>query len=131
MRRIFTLEQATGLLPWVEERLRNLDPIRDALDEIKARFSTLSQESRGNGNVSIGAEVLQVQKELEEATSKFTEVIEEINQKGIVVRDARAGLIDFLALCDQEEMFMCWLRGEESIRYWHGTNEGYSSRKPL
>ena len=131
MRRIFTLEEATALLPWVEERLRNLDPIRNALDEIKARFSTLSQESRGNGNVSIGAEVLQVQKELEEATSKFTEVIEEINQKGIVLRDARAGLIDFLALRDQEEIFMCWLRGEESIRYWHGTNEGYSSRKPL
>jgi len=131
MRRIFTLEEATALLPWVEERLRNLDPIRNALDEIKARFSTLSQESRGNGNVSIGAEVLQVQKELEEATSKFTEVIEEINQKGIVLRDARAGLIDFLALRDQEEIFMCCLRGEESIRYWHGTNEGYSSRKPL
>lgn len=131
MRRIFTLEEATALLPWVEEKLRDLDPIRDTLDEIKARFSTLSQESRGNGKQSIGAEVLQAQKELEEATSKFTEIIEAVNQRGIVVRDARVGLIDFLALRDQEEIFMCWVRGEESIRYWHGTNEGYASRKPL
>ena len=130
-RRIFTLEEATALLPWLESKLRELDPIRGELDRLQKQLSALSQQSRSNGKARIEAEIHQVQKEVEEARSKVAEVVQEINDKGIIVRDANIGLVDFPALRSQTEVFLCWVRGEDPIGYWHGTNEGYMSRKPL
>ena len=28
-------------------------------------------------------------------------------------------------------VFSCWRLGEDAIRFWHGTTEGYAGRKPL
>ena len=41
------------------------------------------------------------------------------------------GLVDFPAVRQDQEVFLCWVRGEDVIQYWHGTNEGYASRKAL
>ena len=64
-------------------------------------------------------------------TSLAKQGVEEINQKGIIVRDVTSGLVDFPSLRDGQEVFLCWFKGEARIEYWHGTNEGIGSRKPL
>lgn len=130
-RRIFTLEEAIALLPWLESKLQELDPIRGGLDRLQEQLSDLFRQSRSNGKTRIEAEIHQAQKEMDEARSKVAEIVQEINDNGIIVRDANIGLVDFPALRDQTEVFLCWVRGEGSIGYWHGANEGYMSRKPL
>ena len=49
----------------------------------------------------------------------------------IVVRDIDRGLIDFPALHDGREVYLCWELGEERIGFWHELEAGYGGRRPL
>ena len=39
------------------------------------------------------------------------------------------GLVDFPAIIDSREVYLCWRSDEEKIKYYHGIEEGYSGRK--
>ncbi len=39
------------------------------------------------------------------------------------------GLVDFPAIIDNEEVYLCWKSDEDSIEYYHGINEGFRGRK--
>ena len=93
--------------------------------------TTLVRRSRSNGGSGIEAEMVSARKAVEEATARTAGLIQEITDQGILVRDINMGLVDFLSVRDGREIFLCWIRGEEAISYWHGTREGYGSRKPL
>jgi hypothetical protein len=41
------------------------------------------------------------------------------------------GLVDFPAMIDGEEVFLCWKSDEEDVRYYHRVEEGFAGRKPL
>jgi hypothetical protein len=55
----------------------------------------------------------------------------EILGLGGVPKDLGLGLVDFPALLENREINLCWRFGEQQIRFWHGLDEGYASRKPL
>jgi hypothetical protein len=58
-------------------------------------------------------------------------LIYRIESFGCVVKDIDLGLIDFPAVRDEEPIYLCWKLGEPRVAYWHGVDEGFSSRKPL
>ena len=41
------------------------------------------------------------------------------------------GLVDFPAIIDNEEVYLCWKSDEDSIQYYHGIDEGFRGRKPI
>ena len=41
------------------------------------------------------------------------------------------GLVDFPALIDGEEVFLCWRTDEPVILHYHGIEDGYAGRRPL
>ena len=63
--------------------------------------------------------------------SDLEETIKAINDEQIIIRDIKLGLVDFLFLWDEKEVFLCWKRGEHSIQFWHNTDEGFASRKRI
>jgi hypothetical protein len=58
-------------------------------------------------------------------------LIHRIESLGCVVKDIDLGLIDFPSSRDGEPCYLCWKAGEEVVAYWHGVDEGFSSRHPL
>jgi hypothetical protein len=68
---------------------------------------------------------------LERLTRLVQEGMKEILALGGVPKDLRLGLVDFPHRRGDAEVNLCWKYGEESVRYWHGLDEGYASRKPL
>lgn len=58
-------------------------------------------------------------------------LIHRIESMGCIVKDIDLGLIDFPATRDGEPVYLCWKAGEATVGHWHGTDEGFSSRKPL
>jgi len=54
-----------------------------------------------------------------------------LDERDIVLRDIETGLLDFPALAAGRPVWLCWHLGEDRVEYWHGTDEGFSSRKPM
>ena len=54
-----------------------------------------------------------------------------LRELGLVLRDLDRGLVDFPALRNGREVYLCWEEGEEQIGYWHDLDTGYGGRQPL
>ena len=54
-----------------------------------------------------------------------------LDEREIVLRDIATGLLDFPALAAGRPVWLCWCLGEDRVGFWHGTDEGYASRRPL
>ncbi len=66
--------------------------------------------------------------EMEELVLK----VRELNERGIEIKDLNKGLIDFPALrTNGEEVFLCYMLGEETILAWHPIEGGFPSRQPV
>jgi hypothetical protein len=66
-----------------------------------------------------------------ELKAEIVRLMNRIEAYGCVVKDIDLGLLDFPALRDGRPVYLCWKAGEASLAHWHGTDEGFSHRKPL
>jgi len=57
--------------------------------------------------------------------------VERVQSYGCQLKDMEMGLIDFPAIRDGREVYLCWKLGEEQIGYWHDVEAGYAGRQPL
>ena len=55
----------------------------------------------------------------------------EFAERDIVLRDLDRGLIDFPAVREGREVYLCWVDGEDDIAFWHDLDAGYAGRQPL
>ena len=62
---------------------------------------------------------------------ELSRAAEELEAVDIVLRDIDRGLVDFPALADDREIYLCWELGEDEVAYWHGLEGGYGGREPL
>ena len=119
------------MLPWLEEVLARMVPLREQLESQQKDLLSLMQHRSGNGATSRDKEIEESQKTMDSLAQQLRQDLQEITGRGIVVRDIVRGLVDFPSDRDGETILLCWLRGEPQIDYWHGTNEGFASRKRL
>lgn len=55
-----------------------------------------------------------------------------LHQAGIVIQDIQRGLIDFPAIMDDREIFLCYeLADGLQIQFYHDLTAGYAGRTPL
>ncbi len=54
-----------------------------------------------------------------------------IDELGIALRDIPTGLVDFPALVNGRQVWLCWRRDEEAIHFWHDLDSGFGGRRPL
>lgn len=121
--RHFSVEEANALLPTLDTMLRRLREERDRLTDAEAH-ELLSTAAPGNGGGQQGREV-------GEAFLAVRELLGEIQQLGIVVRDVDRGLIDFPAILEGREVYLCWQLDEDGIGFWHDLESGFHGRQPL
>jgi hypothetical protein len=119
----FTVEEANALLPRVEPVLRRLRDAKAMLTDEEAH-AVLAEAGPTNGGGDVGRRV-------GEAFLEVRRLLGALQEAGVVVRDIDRGLIDFPALRDGEEVYLCWEAGENEITHWHDLEGGYGGRQPL
>lgn len=129
--RYFTPEQANEALRQVRPLTEELVEHRRALLELQKLQSSLNQRIAGNGGNVEPRELQDVQERLDEEVAGIARCVARIHEAGGLVKDLDAGLVDFPARREGEEVLLCWRLGEAEIGYWHGLEEGFSGRKPL
>jgi len=71
-------------------------------------------------------------REAARALVELSRAVGELEAVDIVLRDFDRGLIDFPAIRDGEEIYLCWLVDEEDrIAFWHDPEAGFAGRRPL
>jgi hypothetical protein len=121
--RHFTVEEANAILDQLNPLLRELRDARDVLTDTDAH-AVLAEAAPTNGGGEPGRKV-------GEAFLEVRRMLLTIQEAGIVVRDIERGLIDFPALRDGEEVYLCWELGEDEVAWWHDLDAGYGGRQPL
>lgn len=121
--RHYTVDQANAALPWVVERVERLRAARDGFADEDAR-EALGEATPGNGGGEPGRVVSEAFLELQAAAG-------ELDAMEVIVRDLERGLVDFPAMRDGREVYLCWEEGEDEITHWHETDAGFSGRQDL
>lgn len=58
-------------------------------------------------------------------------LIHQILDTGAQIKDINTGLLDFSALKDGREVYLCWQYGENDIQFWHEIEAGFAGRQPI
>ena len=121
--RHYSVEQANAAIGWVRERIERMRAAREQLGDEEAR-AALAEAAPGNGGGEPGMVV-------SEAFLDLRNALLELHEMDIVLRDLERGLLDFPALREGREVYLCWIEGEDEIAFWHDLDAGYGGRQPL
>jgi hypothetical protein len=119
--RLYTVEEANGLLPELRERLARVRETRQSMlrgaQLVKDRIAT-------DGGGTSGREYWEAQQALRAE-------IERLARENIVLRDPETGLVDFPGEREGRRVWLCWRLGEERVEHWHELDTGFIGRQPL
>jgi hypothetical protein len=121
--RHYTPAEANELLPAIVALIDGLRASRDRLTDADAH-AALSEAAPANGGGQAGREVGEGFLEVRRALS-------ELQALDLVLRDLDRGLIDFPAIIDGREAYLCWELGEDEVGYWHELEAGFAGRQRL
>jgi hypothetical protein len=121
----FTISSANEKLPIVIEKFKNVTRLKNEIMKIEQQLSSsLSPTSNFEQYVTI-------KQNLNSILSKFYQAIEDLENTGVVIKGIDEGLLDFPAKRFDDEIWLCWKKGETEIKFWHEKDIGFSGRKPI
>ena len=120
--RHYTLEEANAALGWVQDVIASLRSAREGLSDEEAR-EALAEAGRRTAAATRARRLGGV--------SPAARSVAQLQEAEVVLRDLDRGLVDFPAIRDEREVYLCWLEGEDEIGYWHDLEAGFAGREPL
>jgi hypothetical protein len=85
----------------------------------------------GNGSGFDSNAIAELDERIAKELAGVAKSVNAIHELGAVVKDPDTGLVDFPAVVEGAEAFLCWQLGEDEVEFWHGLDEGFAGRKPL
>lgn len=153
MTTFFTIDRANERIPEVRELLLLLRSQRDELVRLRDRYvwltggiggdegearSTDPGTSTGSGSPTGSGPTMTERKEarlvklrIKGIVDQMGASVERIDEWGITLRDIQTGLIDFPALVNGRQVWLCWQLGEGDIAWWHELDAGLPGRERL
>lgn len=133
MPRYFTVDEANQAIPQLEKILQQLRALKREIDEKGVRLAVKRAQHAqiAPAGVSAGEDWLQEEAEIDFLILQANGVLRRVEEMGVHLRHIEHGLVDFPALRDGREICLCWRSGEDAVRFWHGTDEGFANRKPI
>ena len=124
MPQYFTLQEANEALisirPWMDE----VQSIRREILAHQPEIWNVMEKSAGNGgNPTLSRMV--------KTFDRLDALIHSIQDTGALIKDINTGLLDFPALRDEREVYLCWKYGEGDIAYWHEIADGFAGRRSI
>ena len=110
-----------------EEARRTLPLVRKIVEDIV----TTSREIRLLTEDKDG--VIESDPQVKKMVNDLNGFMSELEEIGCFYKDWNfsIGLVDFPAIIDGQEVFLCWRSDEDNIEYYHEIEAGYAGRKRI
>ncbi len=122
--RLFSLSEATALIPRLETHLTKAKQGKIVLLRTKDEIKKASANAPHNGGSHEGPRYIKALEEIYES-------LNDIHEMGVIVKDMETGLCDFPYLLEGRVVYLCWKLGEDTIAWWHEIEDGYNGRQAL
>ncbi|MFQ5694882.1 MAG: DUF2203 domain-containing protein [Terriglobia bacterium] len=130
--RFFDRREAELLLPTLKDLLVAALEKKKLVEAVEQEFSQVQNRILLVGGILPPYGYLAEKRvERDKLVAGIRLAVEQIEESGCVVKDLESGLLDFPSIVNDEEVFLCWKLGEESIEWYHGLEEGFAGRKRL
>jgi len=120
VRKVFSLDEANRTLPLVSRIVRDVVEMHAGCAQVQARIETADPR-----------EVPALQERLELAVDRLHDLVDELSQVGVLLKDYEIGLVDFPARHEDRDVYLCWRLGEAEVGFWHELHAGYGGRQPI
>ena len=124
MPRYFTLPEANEVLSSIRPLMDAIQEIRQAILKKQPEAWPAIEKSAGNGGNRALSNMVQ-------DFEKLDALVHQIQDLGVLIKDINLGLLDFPALRDGREVYLCWQYGEDEIAFWHEVEAGFVGRQPI
>src|SRR5690349_7325071 len=130
--RLFTLTEAERTRQELEPFLVEAMDSRKKLSGLENELSAVAARIMMMGGVLVPYEKLAaVRMEHNQLGEILKSALNRILETGCIIKDLDVGLLDFPAVIDKQDVYLCWKLGEDRIRFYHRQDEGFAGRKPL
>jgi hypothetical protein len=130
--KFFNRDEAEELLPLIEHCLIEARASKEKVEELDRELRRATTEIMVLGGSFPPYRRLAANRSArEESAARLQRALQRIQETGCLVKDLDVGLIDFPAMREGREIYLCWKLGEGRIGFWHGVEEGFAGRKPL
>lgn len=124
MSQYFTLQEANQMLISISAWLDEIKIIRSEILTHQPEIWSVMEKSAGNGgNLTLSRMV--------KTFDRLDALIHHIQDIGVIIKDINTGLLDFPAIKDGREVYLCWKHGEGPIAFWHEIEDGFAGRQPI
>ena len=124
MPKYFTLQEANEVLNAIRPLLDEIQTVRKEILTRKPEVWPVVERAAGNGGSQQASKLV---REFE----RLDAFVRQVQDTGALFKDINLGLLDFPALKDGREVYLCWKYGEDDIAFWHEIEAGYAGRKPI
>ena len=119
------------MLPELDRQLATVQELVARLEQLQGPREAHAQHTNGQvlgrNEASVASEA-----EVHDIERRIGAIVDQIQQQGVIVRDLRSGLIDFLAQREGQDIYLCWRRGEPlHLEWWHPIETGIAGRQRL
>ncbi len=126
--RIFTVEEANQT---VEEISPLMGKVQSCMLQIAHEMELIASKTGSQPTELTPNELVKLSPTLRHLFEKLDRTVTEIESHGCYFKGLKLGLVDFPAILDGKEVFLCWQYGEEEVLFWHPVDTGFMGRQPL
>jgi hypothetical protein len=119
----YTREEAQALLPQLRHWLERLNRLQEDLQRFEKRLGGLMDQGHDAGGDTVNQWI--------RTLAEMQQILAEFQQREIFIKDLSRGLVDFPAIINGREVFLCWESDEETVEFWHDLETGFSGRERL
>jgi len=120
-RKYFTPHEANRALPFVRR------VVHDIVECYRQAVRIRRSIEHGHPDFTLQ----QLRDQYEQQMDRLNTLIGELHLVGVELKDFERGLIDFPAVFQGREVYLCWQRGEAEVSTWHEIDAGYATRQDL
>ncbi len=124
MSKFFTLQEAN-------EALRVIRPLMDEVQSIRQKILEKQPETWDAIEKSVGNGGNRTLSRMVNDFERLDALVHRILDTGAEIKDINIGLLDFSAVKEGREVYLCWMYGEGEIAFWHEVDAGFAGRQPI